>query len=137
MQWRDDTTLPSRGRVGGMTGWGPSRRCNGACRLRKGAAFSPLASGRSRLPFAAYSAPEFFWVDPFPRSVVDEIGTLRPAMSAGFARFSMPPLCLAGRRGRHGKVRRGCPKFEGSIATGAIRWENPPYGMIGKAVYSL
>src|SRR5215831_6755497 len=23
MQWTDDTTLPSRGRVGGMTGWGP------------------------------------------------------------------------------------------------------------------
>jgi len=23
MQWRNDTTLPSRGRVGRMTGWGP------------------------------------------------------------------------------------------------------------------
>jgi len=25
MQWTDDTTLPSRGRVGGMTGWGQNR----------------------------------------------------------------------------------------------------------------
>ena len=35
--------------------------------------------------------------------------------------FKCPRFASPGRRGRHGKVRRGCPKSEGSIATGAIR----------------
>jgi hypothetical protein len=29
--------------------------------------------GRSRLLFVAYPTPQFFWVDTFPRYVVDEI----------------------------------------------------------------
>jgi hypothetical protein len=49
------------------------------------------------------------------QQIIDETPTRRVRA------FKRPRFCLAGRRGRHGNVRRGCPKFEGSIATGAIR----------------